>query len=90
MAAAILALQPRRADSDGNLREFIFGIGQRGFSGWSRCKERLDERIAKELGAPLDHWTPHDLRRTMDTVMNGEGSAVSTTRRSICANGSMH
>jgi integrase len=69
-AVAILAEQPQRANSDGSLREFVFGIGQRGFSGWSRCKERLDERIAKELGEPLEHWTPHDLRRTVSTLMN--------------------
>jgi integrase len=69
-ADTILADQPRRADDDGQLREFVFGIGQRGFSGWSRCKERLDDRIEKELGAPLDHWTPHDLRRTLSTLMN--------------------
>jgi integrase len=69
-AAAILAEQPRRADDNGSLREFVFGVGQRGFSGWSRCKERLDERISKELGKPLDHWTPHDQRRTMSTLMN--------------------
>ena len=69
-ADAILAAQPRRVADDGKLREFVFGIGQRGFSGWSRCKERLDERITKELGKPLDHWTPHDLRRTMSTLMH--------------------
>jgi integrase len=68
--AAILAEQPQRADDDGELREFVFGIGQKGFSGWSRCKERLDERIEKALGKPLEHWTPHDLRRTMSTLMN--------------------
>jgi integrase len=70
-ATAILAAQQRRVDSNGTLREFVFGIGQRGFSGWSRCKERLDERIAKELGSELPHWTAHDARRTMSTVMNG-------------------
>ena len=69
-AAAILAEQPQRANNDGELREFVFGIGQRGFSGWSRCKERLDERITKEIGEPLERWTPHDLRRTMSTLMN--------------------
>jgi integrase len=69
-AAAILAAQPQRATDDGNLREFVFGIGQRGFSGWSRCKERLDDRITKALGKPLDHWTAHDARRTMSTLMN--------------------
>jgi integrase len=70
-AMAILAAQQRRVDGNGTLREFVFGIGQRGFSGWSRSKERLDERITKELGSELPHWTPHDLRRTMSTVMNG-------------------
>jgi integrase len=69
-ADAILFAQPERANDDGSLRELVFGIGQQGFSGWSRCKERLDERIEKDLGAPLDHWTPHDLRRTMSTLMN--------------------
>jgi len=69
-AAAILSEQQRRADADGTLREFVFGIGQRGFSGWSRSKERLDQRITDENGNELPHWTPHDLRRTMSTVMN--------------------
>jgi integrase len=69
-ADAILFAQPERANDDGSLREFVFGIGQQGFSGWSRCKERLDERIAEAVGEPLPHWTPHDLRRTMSTLMN--------------------
>jgi integrase len=69
-AAALIEAQPQRANSDGSLREFIFGLGQQGFSGWSRCKERLDKRIEEELGEPIDHWTPHDLRRTMSTLMN--------------------
>jgi integrase len=69
-AAAILAEQPHRTNDDGSVREFVFGIGQHGFSGWSKSKERLDERLEKDLGKPLDHWTPHDLRRTMSTLMN--------------------
>lgn len=69
-AADILDQQPQRVNSNGDLRDFVFGIGQRGFSGWSRCKERLDERITKDLGKPLDHYTPHDFRRTMSTIMH--------------------
>jgi integrase len=70
-AQAILGIQPLRANENGSLRDFVFGVGQRGFSGWSRCKERLDERITEDLGSELPNWTPHDLRRTMSTVMNG-------------------
>jgi integrase len=44
-------------------------MGERGFSGWSKCKERLDERITKAAGRPLPHWTLHDLRRTCATRM---------------------
>jgi integrase len=66
-ALDILRKQPRRANDDGVLRELVFGIGERGFSGWSRCKERLDERIAKENGRPLPGWRVHDLRRSVAT-----------------------
>ena len=69
-AAEILSAQPRRAAEDGRLREFVFGIGQRGFSGWSRCKERLDRQLDEMHDLPIEHWTPHDLRRTMATLMN--------------------
>ncbi|WBL82309.1 tyrosine-type recombinase/integrase [Bradyrhizobium xenonodulans] len=71
-AKALLDARPQRANTDGSLREFVFGIGQGGFSGWSRCKERLDERIEKDLGRPLEHWRPHDLRRTMSTKMGDD------------------
>jgi integrase len=41
---------------------FVFGAsGTSGFSGWSRCKERLDEA----LGIP--DWVVHDLRRVFAT-----------------------
>jgi integrase len=57
-------------------RDFLFGDGprrsgdpQRGFSGWSKSKVALDARIAQTLGAPLSHWTVHDLRRSASTVM---------------------
>jgi integrase len=57
-ARAILDRQPRPAG-----REFVFGHGAGGFSGWSRCKERLDARVK------LPEWRLHDLRRTAATVM---------------------
>jgi integrase len=80
---AILEAQPRRVNEDGKLRNLVFGTGDGGFSGWSRCKERLDElilaarvKVWEEAGAEgerpghMPHWTHHDLRRTMDTIMN--------------------
>jgi integrase len=68
-ALGILKAQPRRANEDGALRELVFGVGQRGFSGWSRCKERLDERIAEGNAKPLPAWRLHDLRRSVATGM---------------------
>jgi integrase len=66
-ARAIIAARPERVGPDGKLRELLFGLGEGPFSGWSNCKERLDERIAKAAGKPLAHWTPHDLRRSFTT-----------------------
>jgi integrase len=64
-AAEIVQQQPNRQG-----RDLIFGDGGGPFSGWSRCKERLDERIAKANGGkPLPDWTHHDLRRAAATHM---------------------
>ena len=63
-AHAIIRALPRR---DG--REFVFGRGEGGYSGWSRSKARLDERIAEMNRQPLPGWTLHDLRRTAVTEM---------------------
>jgi integrase len=53
-------------------REFIFGRGEAGFSGWSKCKERLDDRIKEANGGKaIAHWTLHDLRRTFATYAGG-------------------
>lgn len=42
----------------------VFGYGEtRGFSGWSKAKKALDDRIAK-AGHKMEHWTLHDLRRS--------------------------
>lgn len=44
-------------------REYLFGRGEGGYSGFSRAKERLDEACG------VKDWTLHDLRRTMATRM---------------------
>ena len=68
LALAILKRQPRR-------RELVFGIGKGGFSGWSDCKEGLDQRLfaarreANPKAKPLVEWRLHDLRRTAATQM---------------------
>jgi integrase len=69
-AKAILARQPKRKG-----RDFIFGIGQAGFSGWSDCKERLDQallacrRQTNRKAKAMPDWRLHDLRRTCATGM---------------------
>jgi integrase len=63
-AVKIIRAQPRRG-------EYVFG--QRGdapFSGWSRCKRRLDARCG------IADWTVHDLRRSAITEMNELGIAT--------------
>ena len=55
-------------------RELLFGEGKGPFSGWSRCKERLDGRIAKANGGKaIPPWVLHDLRRTFVTRLNDLG-----------------
>jgi integrase len=67
-ARSILEGRPVRLDDDGQPRKFVFGIGKGPFSGWSKSKEQLEERITKANGGkPLKHWTHHDLRRTFAT-----------------------
>jgi integrase len=69
-ARAILQRQPKRKG-----RDFIFGIGEAGFSGWSKSKERLDQALLAERrkinrkAKPLPDWRLHDLRQTAATGM---------------------
>jgi integrase len=63
-AMGILTARWERRDPD---RALVFGIGQRGFSGWADCKRRLDDEIK------LPPWVIHDLRRTVSTGMNEIG-----------------
>lgn len=68
---AILERQLRR-----NSRDFVFGLGQGGFSGWSDCKARLDQDLfdaRKPKAKPMPDWRLHDLRRTAATGMAERG-----------------
>jgi len=50
-------------------RAHVFGRADSiGFDGWGYAKRTLDARIT-EKGKQLDHWTIHDLRRTVATRM---------------------
>ena len=79
MVAALLP--PERKGADGEVRALLFGEGDGPFSGWSRCKGRLDARLAeanaKAEGAkapkPIPAWVLHDLRRTFVTRLNDLG-----------------
>ena len=67
-----LALQIIDARKQDGARDLIFGRGDDGFSGWSKCKERLDARVTEARGGKaLPHWTLHDLRRTFATYAGG-------------------
>ena len=59
-ARSILDDIPKRGE-----RDLIFGEGAGGFSGWSKAKAAMDER----LGKAVKPWTLHDLRRTAATRM---------------------
>jgi integrase len=53
-------------------RDFVFGKGQGGFSGWSKAKDALDQAIATKAGKkakPMLPWIIHDLRRAVATGM---------------------
>jgi integrase len=61
-ALAILQAIPRR-------REYLFGGGRGGYSGWSKSKIALDGKVK------IADWTLHDLRRTVRTGLGGLGVA---------------
>jgi integrase len=63
-ALALVEALPARND-----RDHVFGNGKGGYSGWSKAKVALDQRIAKARKKPLPAWRLHDLRRTASTVM---------------------
>jgi integrase len=69
MSPTVQALIKAQPKIDG--RDLMFGKPSGGpFSGLSRCKERLDARIAElNNGLPLAPWVHHDLRRSVATGM---------------------
>ena len=63
------ALEVLRSIPHRNERDLVFGDGQGGYSGWSKAKATLDEK----LGKGVKPWTLHDLRRTAATRMADSG-----------------
>jgi integrase len=61
--AALAILKARES----NGRPFVFGVGQRGFSGFSRAKARLDAAVQ------IEPFVLHDLRRSCATHMGELG-----------------
>jgi integrase len=64
-------------------RDLVFGKGVGGFSGWSKAKGELDERLSKARAQaahkagdkPMHAWTLHDLRRSFVTHISEHGFA---------------
>ena len=74
-AWTIVSSVPKR---DG--RDLLFGLREGGYSGWSKSKAELDERIAiarqrAGLEKSMPPWTLHDLRRTGSTLLHESGIA---------------
>jgi integrase len=68
MSPAVRSILEARPQMHG--RNQVFGIGEGGFSGFSRCKERLDQQ------SRVTEWTLHDLRRTTATKMATEPLSI--------------
>ena len=69
-AISIIESVPRNED-----RDLMFGRGDGGFSGWSKAKAELDERIDKArkkagVKKSMPPWVLHDLRRSFVTHLN--------------------
>ena len=82
-ALAILAHVNREGS-----RDYIFGRGTGGFSGWSKAKAELDARVqaAREVAdirKPMPAWVLHDLRRSFVTHINERGFAQPHVVKSI-------
>src|SRR5262249_8600652 len=61
-------------------RDLVFGQRAGGFSGWSKGKAELDDRVADArkkggVAPPMPAWRLHDLRRSFVTHVNECGFA---------------
>jgi integrase len=70
LSAPALEILKARMHEDGRGPVFGIGKGDRGFSGWSRCKARLDAAV--QIKPP---FVIHDLRRTVSTGLGNIGIA---------------
>jgi integrase len=75
-ARAIIARRQKRED-----RDLVFGRGQQAFSGWSKCKKRLDAKIKEKSGKALPPWRQHDFRRACASGMQRLGVRVEVIER---------
>jgi integrase len=73
-AVKLLKALPRRDGTDGEPCDFVFGRTDRPFSGWSKSKRELDDRL-QAAGTPVPDWTPHDFRRSLSTNLHERGVA---------------
>lgn len=56
------------------------------FNGWGKAKNAFDKTVAThwkehEAKGPMQHWTPHDLRRTFSTNLAALGVPVHVTEK---------
>ena len=76
----ILKRQQHRVKRDGTERDCLFGRDdvahnvhdQQGFRGWGAPLDKLRARIAAD-GIAMDHWTLHDIRRSVATGLGNLG-----------------
>jgi integrase len=76
MSDAVRTILGTRKEKCPGGREFVFGEGRGSYSGWSRSKERLDQRLLEarqkvsgKKAQPLPAWRLHDVRRSVATGM---------------------
>jgi integrase len=68
---------------------FVFSSdgGKRAFSGYSKAKRTLDQKIAqirrRERRPPMSHWVYHDLRRTARSLMSRAGVPSDHAERAL-------